>query len=70
MYFVPDSKFPPTLWSSLPSLNAKRTTNGAESFHAHYNEQFNPTSTSPRWAGVTDINYQLTNFWLTEEVLL
>ena len=23
-----------------PSLNAKRTTNGAESFHAHYNEQF------------------------------
>jgi hypothetical protein len=24
------------LWSSLPSLNAKRTTNGAELFHAHY----------------------------------
>jgi hypothetical protein len=39
-YIVPDSRFPPTLWSSLPSLNAKRTTNGAESFHAHYNEQF------------------------------
>ena len=36
----PDSRFPPTLWSSLPSLNAKRKTNGAESFHAHYNEQF------------------------------
>ena len=38
-YIVPDSRFPPTLWSSLPSLNAKRTTNGAESFHAHYNEK-------------------------------
>jgi hypothetical protein len=34
-YIVPDSRFPPTLWSSLPSLNAKRTTKGAESFHAH-----------------------------------
>jgi hypothetical protein len=30
----------------------------------------NPTSTSPRWAGVTEITYQLTKFWLTEEVLL
>jgi hypothetical protein len=39
-YIVPDSRFPPTLWSSLPSLNTKRATNGAESFHAHYNEQF------------------------------
>jgi hypothetical protein len=39
-YIVRDSRFPPTLWSSLPSLNAKRTTNGAESFHAHYTEQF------------------------------
>ena len=36
---MPDSRFPPTLWSSLPSPNAKRITNGAESFHAHYNEQ-------------------------------
>jgi hypothetical protein len=24
----------------LPSLDSKRTTNAAESFHAHYNEQF------------------------------
>ena len=39
-YIVPDSRFLPTLWSSLPSLNAKRTTNGAESLHTHYNEQF------------------------------
>jgi hypothetical protein len=39
-HIVLDSRFPPTLWFSLPSLNAKRTTNGAELFHAHYNEQF------------------------------
>ena len=26
--------------SQLPSLDSKRTTNAAESFHAHYNEQF------------------------------
>jgi hypothetical protein len=35
-----NSKFPPNLWAQLPSLDSKRTTNAAESFHAHYNEQF------------------------------
>jgi hypothetical protein len=35
-----NSKFTPTLWAQLLSLDSKRTTNAAESFHAHYNEQF------------------------------
>ena len=35
-----NSKCPPNLWAQLPSLDSKRTTNAAESFHAHYNEQF------------------------------
>lgn len=36
-YISPDSMFPPPMWSA----EAKRTTNGAESFHAHFNEQIN-----------------------------
>ena len=39
-YVASTSKFPPNLWAQLPSLDSKRTTNAAESFHAHYNEQF------------------------------
>jgi hypothetical protein len=39
-YVASNSKFPPNLWVQLPSLDSKRTTNAAESFHAHYNEQF------------------------------
>jgi hypothetical protein len=31
---------PPSLWSSPPANNAKRTNNGTESFHSHYNGQF------------------------------
>jgi len=30
----------PFLWSSPPENNAKRTNNGTESFHSHYNGQF------------------------------
>ena len=40
-YISPDSMFPPPMWSAQPSAEAKRTTNGAESFHAHFNEQIN-----------------------------
>ena len=39
-YVASNSKFPPNLWAQLPSLDSKRTTNAAESFHAHYNEKF------------------------------
>ena len=39
-YLTPESVYPPILWASVPSADAKRTTNGPESFHAHYNEQF------------------------------
>ncbi|CAC5397336.1 unnamed protein product [Mytilus coruscus] len=35
-----NSRFPPTIWASPPDPEEKRTTNGAESFHAHLNEQF------------------------------
>ena len=37
---TPISTFPPSLWSSPPENNAKRTNNGTESFHSHYNGQF------------------------------
>jgi hypothetical protein len=39
-YIASNSKFTPNLWAQLPSLDSKRTTNAAESFHAHYNKQF------------------------------
>jgi hypothetical protein len=39
-YVASNSKFPPNPWAQLPSLDSKRTTNAAESFHPHYNEQF------------------------------
>jgi hypothetical protein len=39
-YISPESTFPPPMWSAQPSAEVKRTTNGAESFHAHFNEQF------------------------------
>ena len=39
-YISPDSTFQLPMWSAQPSAEAKRTTNGAESFHAHFNEQF------------------------------
>jgi hypothetical protein len=39
-YVASNSKFPPNLWAQLSSLDSKRTTNAAESFHAHYNQQF------------------------------
>ena len=37
-YITPGSKFPPILWAEEPS-KSKRTDNGPESFHAHFNEQ-------------------------------
>ena len=39
-YILPEALYPPILWASRPSVEARRTTNGPESFHAHYNEQF------------------------------
>jgi hypothetical protein len=38
-YLTDESMFPPILWLQVPS-DSKRTNNGPESFHAHYNEQF------------------------------
>ena len=34
-YVDPDSRFPPELWAAEPSSLEIRTTNGAESYHAH-----------------------------------
>jgi hypothetical protein len=36
---ITDTHFPPTVWAEEPS-ETKRTNNGAESFHARFNEQF------------------------------
>ena len=41
-YVTNDSRFPPKLWAEKPSAN-KCTTNGPESFHCHYSEQFYST---------------------------
>ncbi|KAL4113561.1 hypothetical protein QTP88_017168 [Uroleucon formosanum] len=38
-YISSDAVFPPILWATEPSTEA-RTTNGPESFHSHYNSQF------------------------------
>jgi len=38
-YISSDAVFPPILWATEPSTEA-RTTNGPESFHNHYNAQF------------------------------
>ena len=38
-YISPNSRYPPVLWAEITSHN-KRTNNAAESFHAHFNEQF------------------------------
>jgi len=38
-YISSDAAFPPILWATEPSTEA-RTTNGPESFHSHYNAQF------------------------------
>ena len=37
---LPEALYPPILWASQPSVEARRTTNGPQSFHAHYIEQF------------------------------
>ena len=38
-YVSQESRFPPSLWAESPS-NARRTINGPESLHSHYNAQF------------------------------
>ena len=38
-YVTTDSRYPPTLWSEVPS-DCKRTNNAAVSFHSHFNAQF------------------------------
>jgi hypothetical protein len=35
-YITQESKFPPNLWAEPPS-DVRRTTNGVESFHSHFN---------------------------------
>jgi hypothetical protein len=39
LYILPDSNFNPSLWAGKPGDQPK-TTNGAEAFHRHYNNQF------------------------------
>ena len=34
------SRFPPYMWAANPDDDVKRTNNGPEAFHSHYNEQF------------------------------
>jgi hypothetical protein len=55
---TPTSTFPPSLWSSPPENNAKRTNNGTESFHSHYNGQFyarHPLSRKKQLRHIIDI---------------
>ena len=39
-YISPESRYPPSFWAATPTANFKRTNNGPESFHAHFNDQF------------------------------
>jgi hypothetical protein len=38
-YIDDTSLFPPSIWAEVPS-DSRRTNNGPEAFHSHYNEQF------------------------------
>ena len=38
-YIDDTALFPPSIWAEVPSF-VRRTNNGPEAFHAHYNEQF------------------------------
>ena len=38
-YILDSAKFPPIMWAEIPST-VKRTNNGAEAFHSHFNRQF------------------------------
>jgi hypothetical protein len=38
-YVDENSKYPPTMWALKPCSTAKRTNNGPESFHSHFNYQ-------------------------------
>ena len=38
-YISAEYTFPPTVWPELPS-ETRRITNGAKSYHSHFNEQF------------------------------
>jgi hypothetical protein len=37
-YVDDNAMFPPSVWAEIPS-NSRRTNNGPEAFHSHYNEQ-------------------------------
>lgn len=39
-YIMPTASYPPNLWASVPKMLEKRTNNGPESFHTHFNSQF------------------------------
>jgi len=39
-YISSTAKFRPGMWSAVPCAELKRTTNGPESFHSHFNQKF------------------------------
>jgi hypothetical protein len=41
-YIEETARVPLQLWDCVPSMFGKRTNNGPDSFHAHFNTQFNP----------------------------
>jgi hypothetical protein len=67
-YIEDGSPFPPLLWSDEPS-GRRRTNNGCEAFHCHYNEQlysphpsiFNFTDVVKKFQGTTYITMRSLN---------
>ena len=39
-YMMPSSRFPPTLWADIGTLDIKTTTNGCEAFQRHFGDVF------------------------------
>ena len=39
-YMTPTSRFPPTLWADIATLDIQTTTNGCEAFHRHFGDTF------------------------------
>ena len=39
-FVLPTCNYPPSTWAATPDAVGKRTNNGTESFHSHFNAQF------------------------------
>jgi hypothetical protein len=62
-YISDHARYPPHLWASSPNMDTKRTNNGPETFHSHFNGQFYSAHPPMRfqicWRAISPFSY----FW-------